>query len=156
MFHSDLLVMSFSIFGKYQFAVVVLRSRTQVIIALSILALCVLFASPGFAQEQGTKGHGEADTIALPKPHATKSKMNFSKVQGWKNGRMPAAPEGFTVSAFADDLQNPRATYVTPNGDILVVESNTPHPWYEKIGAFFIGANKSNSMKKSANRVTLL
>jgi glucose/arabinose dehydrogenase len=69
---------------------------------------------------------------------------------------MPSAPQGFNVSAFADGLQNPRATCVTPNGDILVVESNTPHAWYEKIGAFFIGANKSNSMKNSANRVTLL
>lgn len=123
-------------------------------LTLSLLLTCLLL--PGYAQQQGSKGHGDADTIALPRPHATKSKMNFSKVQGWKDGRKPTAPKGFSVERFADGLQNPRTTYVTPNGDILVVESNTPHPLLEKIGAAFIGANKSNSMKNSANRITLL
>jgi glucose/arabinose dehydrogenase len=131
--------------------------KTKTLIAGMIAVFAMGTLPPcGYAQEQGSKGHGEADTIALPKPHATKSKMNFSKVQGWKDGRKPSAPKGFIMERFADNLQNPRATYITPNGDILVVESNTPHTWYEKIGALFIGANKSNSMKNSANRVTLL
>jgi len=125
-------------------------SRIYLVVAL------VLGLSPLSGYTQQLKGQGTADTLALPEPHATKSKMNFSKVQGWKNGRKPSAPQGFSVIRFAEGLQNPRATCVTPNGDILVVESNTPHAWYEKIAAFFIGANKSNSMKNSANRITLL
>lgn len=126
--------------------------------ACVILNLLVFlpFSRSGYAQEQRVRGHGTGDTIALPAPHATKSKMNFSKVQGWKNDRHPSVPDGFEVSRFADGFRNPRWTYVTPNGDILVVESNTPHPWYEKIGAMFIGANRSNSMKNSANRITIL
>jgi glucose/arabinose dehydrogenase len=124
--------------------------------AIAILFIFALSPLLGYAQTTLPKGHGTSDTLSLPKPHATKSKMNFSKVQGWKGGQKPTAPAGFTVERFADGLQNPRTTCITPNGDILVVESNTPHPWYEKIGAFFIGANKSNSMKNSANRVTLL
>lgn len=92
----------------------------------------------------------------LPPPHATKSAMNFSKVIGWKDGETPQAPEGFTVTRFAHNFQNPRWMYQLPNGDILVVESNTPHSWLEKLGAAVIGANKSNDMRNSANRITLL
>lgn len=125
-------------------------------IAAGVTIALIIFALAGYAQGQMSTGYGTSDTVSLPRPHATKSKMNFSKVQGWKNGRKPSAPEGFRVEAFASGLQNPRTTYVTPNGDVLVVESNTPHPWYEKIAAVFIGASKSNSMKNSANRITLL
>lgn len=46
--------------------------------------------------------------------------------------------------------------YQLPNGDVLVVESNTPHGLLEKVGAAVIGANKSNDMRNSANRITLL
>jgi glucose/arabinose dehydrogenase len=48
---------------------------------------------------------------------------------------MPVAPEGFTVTKFADKLDNPRWTYIAPNGDVLVAEANK---------------------KKSADRITLL
>ena len=93
---------------------------------------------------------------SLPPPNATKSVMNFSNVIGWKEGETPIAPEGFKVTKFAKDFKNPRWMYELPNGDILVVESNTPHGLVEKIGAVFIGANKSNDMRKSADRITLL
>ncbi|WP_290790799.1 PQQ-dependent sugar dehydrogenase [Flavihumibacter sp. UBA7668] len=92
----------------------------------------------------------------LPPPHATKSAMNFSNVIGWNEGETPLAPTGFTVTKYADKFQNPRWMYELPNGDVLVVESNTPHGFLEKIGAAIIGANKSNDMRNSANRVTLL
>lgn len=92
----------------------------------------------------------------LPPPYATKSKMNFSNVIGWKDGETPMVPEGFEVTRFAKDFQNPRWMYQLPNNDILVVESNTPHGVLEKIGAAIIGANKSNDMRNSANRITLL
>ena len=94
-----------------------------------------------------------SDTLAAP--YATKSRMNFSNVVGWKDA-MPKAPAGFNVTIYADAFQNPRWLYVTPNGDILVAESNSNHPLLERIGAFFIGATRSNSMKHSADRITLL
>ena len=101
-------------------------------------------------------GYGAGDTLSLPPPHATKSTRIFSNVKGWKAGQTPVVPKGFKIMRFADGLQNPRNLYVTSNGDVLVAEANTPHPWYEKIGAWIIGANKANSMKNSANRITLL
>ncbi len=92
----------------------------------------------------------------LPAPYDTRSATNFSNVIGWKEGEVPKAPEGFWVTKYADDFQNPRWMYVLPNGDVLVAESNTPHNFIERIGAAIIGADKSNDMRKSANRITLL
>ncbi|MEP7094072.1 MAG: sorbosone dehydrogenase family protein [Flavobacterium sp.] len=63
--------------------------------------------------------------ITLPPPYATESKTNNSRVLKWPEGKMPKAPEGFTVSKFADGLENPRWTYIAPNNDIFVVESGT-------------------------------
>lgn len=61
--------------------------------------------------------------IELPAPYATKSVRNESKVIGWKDGKMPQAPAGFTVSVFADKLESPRAIYVAKNGDIFVAQA---------------------------------
>lgn len=63
--------------------------------------------------------------IILPAPYATESKANNSHMVNWPEGQMPKAPEGFTVSKFADGLENPRWTYIAPNNDIFVVESGT-------------------------------
>ncbi len=92
----------------------------------------------------------------LPEPYATKSTRNYSNVQGWKDGRTPIAPKGFTVTKYADDFENPRWMYVTPNGDVLVAESNSNHTLKEKIGGFFLGASKSNNLHNSIDRITLL
>jgi glucose/arabinose dehydrogenase len=62
-----------------------------------------------------------ADTNrAFPAPFATPSVRNMSKVIGWPSGRMPMAPQGFTVSLFADNLDGPRWIYPAENGDIFV------------------------------------
>lgn len=94
-----------------------------------------------------------ADT--LPPPFATKSVSNFCDVIGWKNAR-PEAPPGFTVELYADGFENPRWMYVTPNGDILVAESNSNHNFAEQVGATIMGAAKSNNLNHSADRITLL
>ena len=91
----------------------------------------------------------------LPPPYATKGVANFSKVQGW-NGHTPKAPEGFTVTKYADGLENPRWMYVVSNGDVLVAESNSNYGLLKKIGAVLIGAHKSKNLKHSADRITLL
>ncbi|MAU70468.1 MAG: L-sorbosone dehydrogenase, partial [Pseudozobellia sp.] len=73
--------------------------------------------------------------LELPAPFASESVTKESKVVAWPQGKTPVAPEGFTVTRFADELQHPRWTYVAPNNDIFVAESNT---------------------RNSANQVTLL
>jgi glucose/arabinose dehydrogenase len=60
----------------------------------------------------------------LPPPYATKSTAKRSQVIGWKEGQMPAAPEGFVVTKFAEGLQHPRWVYVAENGDVFVSQAD--------------------------------
>jgi glucose/arabinose dehydrogenase len=46
--------------------------------------------------------------------------------------------------------------YVTPNGDILVAESNSNLKLIEKAGAIIMGASKADDLAHSADRITLL
>ena len=63
--------------------------------------------------------------LTLPAPYSSKSVTKNSSMKDWPEGTTPKAPEGFTVTKFADNLKNPRWTYIGPNNDIFVVESNT-------------------------------
>lgn len=85
-------------------------------------------------------GIGPGETLKLPAPFVTPSVRNTSKVIGWPHGRMPTVAPGFEVSLFAEGLNNPRQSYVLPNGDVLVVEAIR---------------ESSGRPDKSANRITL-
>lgn len=52
--------------------------------------------------------------------------LKVASVIGWKDGESPKVPEGFTVSAYAKDLANPRTVHTLPNGDVLVIQSKAP------------------------------
>ncbi len=130
----------------------IMKHRIPTIYIIAFLFLACY--STGFTQKMLSAS--KRDTATLPPPHATKSKKNFSKVQGWKDGRMPSAPNGFSVHRYADGFENPRWTYVTPNGDVLVAESNSNHTFLEIVGGHIIGAAKSNNLHHSADRITLL
>jgi len=92
--------------------------------------------------------------LLLPDPDTTVNPKNYSKVVGWEEGEKPLAPDGFTVSKFADGLDNPRWAYVAPNGDIFVVESATQADVKTKSEAVLSGKDKSMNLG-SANRITL-
>lgn len=62
--------------------------------------------------------------LQLPSPYSSEVVRNESKVIGWPADKKPVAPQGFKVEKFAGDLEHPRWTYVAPNNDIFVVESN--------------------------------
>jgi glucose/arabinose dehydrogenase len=109
-----------------------------------------LISNSGYAQ---TKYKMQPDSF--PAPYASKSVKNFSHVIGWK-GETPKAPKGFVVEKFADGFENPRWMYITPNGDVLVAESNSNHSLFEQVGGTLIGASKSNNLSHSADRITLL
>jgi glucose/arabinose dehydrogenase len=108
----------------------------------------LLLVLPFWCFSQTTK------TNSLPQP--SKSHGNYSKVIGWKEGETPVAPSGFKVTKYVDGFQNPRWMYETPNGDILVAQSNSNYSFFKQIGAALIGAGKSNNLKHSANIITLL
>lgn len=62
--------------------------------------------------------------LVLPPPYATESVRKTSKIIGWNVREAPTVPDGFTVSRFADNLDHPRWTYIGPNGDVFVAESD--------------------------------
>lgn len=93
--------------------------------------------------------------LKLPEPNTDSAKNNFSKVIGWPAGKTPVAPAGFTVTSFADQIKSPRNIYIAPNGDILVVLSNSERNTKEKIAAAVSGKAKSEVGGASANTVLL-
>lgn len=76
----------------------------------------------------------EIGKLKLVPPFSSESVTKESEVIGWGD-KQPKAPAGFKVTKFAKNLQHPRRTYIAPNDDIFVVESNT---------------------KNSADRITLI
>ncbi|APS39094.1 MULTISPECIES: PQQ-dependent sugar dehydrogenase [Salegentibacter] len=62
--------------------------------------------------------------LRLVPPFSSESVTKESEVIGWGD-KKPQAPAGFKVTMFAENLKHPRRTYIAPNGDIFVVESNT-------------------------------
>lgn len=104
-------------------------------ISFFITSALLISACGNSQQPQGGK---KVTGDTLPAPFATKSVAVNSKVVGWPEGKTPVAPAGFTVSRFADGLDNPRWLYVSQDGDVFVAEANT------------------KSRAKSGNRITLL
>jgi glucose/arabinose dehydrogenase len=66
---------------------------------------------------------GPADQLVLPPPYATRGVAKPSRIVSWPADKLPAAPAGFEVSLFADELDNPRTICILPNGDVLIMES---------------------------------
>ena len=63
-------------------------------------------------------------TVAdLPAPFASQSATNPSRRGPRPADAKPQAPAGFSVSLFADGLQNPRALRTAPNGDVFLSET---------------------------------
>jgi glucose/arabinose dehydrogenase len=120
------------------------RSMTRAILAFALAVIASASAADPPAQPK------------LPLPNATPSAVKFSKVIGWPDGKMPAAPSGFTVTLFADGFDSPRWLHVLPNGDVLVAEARTlPKP--DAPPEVKEGFKKSKTVTgASANRITLL
>lgn len=102
------------------------------------IALITLLSLTGCKEKQITKEEKEQakqqgsttvqtaiGELTLPAPYATESATKRSDMKDWPEGATPKAPEGFTVIRFASDLDNPRNTYIGPNNDIFVAESDT-------------------------------
>ena len=101
------------------------------------LLLAAAFVVPAMAQSEplvGSAAFGDwrADMPGvsrlikpedLPKPGATPSSANFSRVVPRPASAMPQVPAGFKIELFADGLSGPRQVRVAPNGDIFVAET---------------------------------
>jgi len=124
---------------------------------LSILTTAFLFSTNAFAQTTpaATVKTGAGKTIALPEADTKASKTNFSKVVGWPEGQTPIAPAGFVVTKFAEGMKSPRNIVVAPNGDVIVVLSNSERSKVEQLANEISGKAKSEVQGKSVNTVML-
>ena len=118
--------------------------------------LLAVFLLPAHIVSCQPYAHKEAHADTLSADNAGKSVKNFSKVIGWKENETPTAPAGFTVTKYADALENPRKMYVLPNGDILVAEASTLNTEVKVVGAAVLGAGKAENKHVGVNRITLL
>lgn len=97
----------------------------------------------------------ETDTLKLPAPDEKNAKNKFSNVIGWPAGKTPIAPEGFTVTRFADNIKSPRNMIQAENGDVFVVLSNSERSATEKVKNDISGKSDAEVGGKSANRIIL-
>lgn len=125
--------------------------KYKITFMLNKILLLLLIAYPAITvNAQSVKVKTAVEEVTLPQPFATESVRNSSKTIGWSEGKTPVAPPGFTVTKFADGLENPRWMYVAPNGDIFVSEANTVTDGFKKTGI------ESNSRNTSKNCILLL
>jgi glucose/arabinose dehydrogenase len=84
--------------------------------------------------------------------------MSVPKAVGWKPGEAPTVPAGLRIQAIATGLMHPRIVYPLPNGDILVVESNSPgsKPFRPKDYVQGKVKARAGAGDKGGNRITLL
>lgn len=125
---------------------------------LALLLACQSNESNESKKEENAGKEDKVETpsslaVDLPAPYNTESAVHYSEVTGWPAGKTPQAPDGFSVTRFADSLLNPRWIYTAPNGDIFVCESNGKNSMKDK----FSGKSKAGNVEsdESANRITL-
>ncbi len=82
----------------------------------------------------------------LPAPYTTPVVRNNPVVIGWPEDKTPVAPEGFTVTKFADSLDNPRWIYAASNGDIFVSMANTISDGFTKTEGMGKRGKSSNTI----------
>ncbi|MCX2574656.1 PQQ-dependent sugar dehydrogenase [Pedobacter sandarakinus] len=129
------------------------------IIYSTLFSTAVLFGcqSKSTSEQQADSSSISAanQEVNLPAPDTTASESKFSKVIGWPADKTPIAPEGFTVTRFATNIKSPRNTIIAPNGDVLIVLSNSERSTTEQVANVVTGKAKSEVAGQSANSILL-
>ena len=98
-------------------------------ICITLLSSCAAQVSDDRKQELSREPAVRVETavgpLELPSPYTTESAVKLSKITDWPADRTPEAPAGFRVHRYAEQLQHPRMTYISPAGEVFTVESNT-------------------------------
>jgi glucose/arabinose dehydrogenase len=68
---------------------------------------------------------GPDPLLPAPQYHDLFTEMKVGKVVGWAK-KTPDIAGGFKITAYAQDLVNPRTVHTLPNGDVLVIQSREP------------------------------
>ena len=122
-------------------------------------ALLVLAGLSACDEKGGDPARQYGPNPYLPEPHQyLLPPMSVPNAVGWKTGETPTVPAGLKVQALANGLEHPRIVYTLPNGDILVVESNSPGTKPFRPKDYIQGKVKAiaGAGAKGGNRITLL
>lgn len=125
--------------------------------AASSLMIVTLLA--GCSDQGGDPSKQYGPNPELPEPHQYLiPPMGVPQAVGWKAGETPTVPAGLRIQAMANGLMHPRIVYSLPNGDILVVESNSPGTKPFRPKDYISGSIKARAgaADKGGNRITLL
>jgi len=130
-----------------------LRRYAQAIACVAILGGCSEKASLDPSQQSGSQP-------PLPNPkNFLVPPMQVPDKAGWKQGQTPKVAAGLKIEKIVGDLMHPRQLHVLPNGDVLVVESNSPGSEAVTTPKQLIAGiikNRSGKGDKGGNRISLL
>lgn len=131
----------------------ILSRAVLTVMCTVFLGACSERASLDPAQQSG------ADP-ALPKAQRfLVPPMQVPEGVGWKQGQTPRVAAGLKIEKIASDLMHPRQLLALPNGDVLVVESNSPGTEPVTTPKQLIAGivkNRSGKGGRGGNRITLL
>jgi glucose/arabinose dehydrogenase len=126
--------------------------------ALTLAFVVVLGGCSGKAKFEPAQQSGSNPPLPAARNYLVPP-MQVPGMSGWKQGQKPTVAAGLKIEKIAGDLMHPRQLYTLPNGDVLVVESNSPgtEP-VTTVKQLFAGKVKGRSGKgaKGGNRITLL
>ena len=124
--------------------------RIALLASVFALAACQSQSDPDLDQTGTLPDLPEQNDTLLPA-------MEIPTPAGW-DGDLPTVPEGFTITAIAEDLKIPRQMLLLPNGDILVAEGsggNAPAVRPKDVIAGLIKGRGKSSVE-GGDRITLL
>lgn len=127
-------------------------------IALSLIVLLCAACGGAKGDQTETTAYGPAPQLPAADEDGMIPVVNTARPIGWAAGETPSAPEGFTVTRYAGDLDHPRMIHVLPNGDVLIAESSTE----AQEGGGLMGwarnlvQRNAGALGVSADRITLL
>ncbi|MDR6935657.1 sorbosone dehydrogenase family protein [Luteibacter sp. 3190] len=113
----------------------------------------------------GDKASLEPVQQSGPEPSLPKAKLfllppiQVPDFVGWKQGATPSVAAGLSIEKIADGLKHPRQLLTLPNGDVLVVEANSPGEEAVTTPKQLLAAlvkSESGKAAKGGDRITLL
>jgi glucose/arabinose dehydrogenase len=133
-----------------------LNRRLAVIASVSLSLLLIACSDQKAMKKDQQVGPNptlpEASNFLLPP-------MQVPRGVGWPDGILPKVAEGLKIEKIAEGLLHPRQLYTLPNGDVLVVEANSPGSEPVTTPKQVIAGiikNRSGKGGKGGNRITLL